>query len=197
MLEEGHLQFKTKKHLYLLKTSAILSRVNGQDISNAAFIHLRHNVKLNRWMRFEQFAQLQNNPINKVTLRGLLGGGPRFKLLQRKQMALYTAPLIMYEYEKSIFPGQQLHEEHNLRWSAYLTTTIVFFQKLTLVHTTYYQPRVSRMKDYRINSETKIKLAITRHLSFEPGLRYMYDADPVPGIPPKQIFVENALKINF
>ena len=98
----AHLQYKSKKSLYLILASYGFLKGGNNKLIDNTFIHLRYNYKLNKTIRWEVFTQLQNNVVTKIKSRYLLGTGPRFKILSTKIIRLYAASLIMYEHETEI-----------------------------------------------------------------------------------------------
>ena len=90
----AHVQYKTKKNLYLILTNYNLLKGSGETFSDNLFYHFRFNHKLNTWLRWEVFTQLQQNSVTGIDVRMLAGTGPRFKLHGTKQFALYTCDAI-------------------------------------------------------------------------------------------------------
>lgn len=194
---ESHLQYKTPRNLYLLKAAGYFTEYNSKQISNAAFLHLRHNMKITPWLRMEEFTQIQDNKITGIDLRYLLGAGPRFKIFQKEKSAMYFAALPMFEYEEDLYPGKRKVIEKNFRLSTYLSLTWQANAILTLVHTTYYQPLLRNINDFKIFSESKLRLSISKHAAIEIGYRFIYDNDPIPGIPGSIYYLDNSLKFSF
>jgi hypothetical protein len=70
-----HFQYKTEKNLWLILGSYDFLRVEHSKFVNNSFFHLRFNRKLNAWLRWEIFAQAQNNLITQMRARILIGTG--------------------------------------------------------------------------------------------------------------------------
>ena len=54
-----HLQYKSKKSLYLLLGNYGFLKAAGTKLIDNTFFHLRYNYKINRTLRWEAFTQLQ------------------------------------------------------------------------------------------------------------------------------------------
>ena len=141
-----HLQYKTKKSLYLWLTDYSLARSSGESFANSGVQHLRYNYKILDWFTAEAFTQAQFNEVLNVKFRWLLGGGPRFKIVKTKPFRLYGATLYMYEYEE-LADTSVIHRDHRL--SSYLSMTLKIKDNLSLINTTYYQPKFADFSDFR------------------------------------------------
>ena len=132
---DAHLQYKSKKSLYLILGSyGFLKGASTKFIDNT-FFHFRYNYKLSKLIRWEAFTQLQNNVVTKIRSRFLLGTGPRFKLVSNEHLHLYAAALIMYEQEKESGTANIIHND--ARNSNYISATIIPNKQIELVSTVF------------------------------------------------------------
>lgn len=189
-----HLQYKTKKSLYLWLTNYSLAKSAGESFANSGIQHLRYNYKILDWLTAEAFTQAQFNEVLSVKFRWLLGGGPRFKAVQTKPFRLYLGTLYMYEYEE-ISDTAIYHRDHRL--SAYVSFTLKIKDNLSLINTTYYQPKFNDFADYRISSQTDLKIKISKHFAFITSYIYYYDAVPAENIPSETHNLQNSLTFDF
>ncbi len=189
-----HLQYKTKKSLYLWLTDYSLARSSGESFANSGVQHLRYNYKILDWFTAEAFTQAQFNEVLNVKFRWLLGGGPRFKIVKTKPFRLYGATLYMYEYEE-LADTSVIHRDHRL--SSYLSMTLKIKDNLSLINTTYYQPKFADFSDFRISSQTDLTIKISKHFSFTTSYIYFFDAVPAENVPPETHRVENGLSFEF
>jgi len=88
----AHVEYKTKKSLYLFLANYNLLKGSGQTLSDNLFYHLRYNYKITKWLRWEVFTQLQQNSVTGIDLRLLAGTGPRFKLSGTKSLHFIQQP---------------------------------------------------------------------------------------------------------
>lgn len=177
----AHVQYKTKKDLYLfLGDYSFLKGAKTKYLDNM-FYHLRYNRKLTEHVRWEVFSQLQTNKVTKIDNRFLAGTGPRFKVSGSGKLQVYLGMLFMYEYEKELSEPAIIH--NNIRNSSYLTLTYKPVQHFELVSTTFFQPDMGRFKDFRILNQESANLFITEKLSATINWNYLYDEYPAAGVP--------------
>jgi Protein of unknown function, DUF481 len=179
----AHLQYKNKtnKDLWLLLSSYSYEKDAVQQFSNSAFAHLRYNHKLNAWLRWEAFAQAQNNLITQLKSRILVGTGPRFKLLSTKIIRLYVATLVMHEKEKEDTHPSIKHNDW--RSSSYVSFTITPTKNIELISTTYYQPLFKKISDYRVLNEATLKVKASKRFALSADWEFLHDRFPAGTAP--------------
>jgi hypothetical protein len=172
-----------------------LLKGSGQTLSDNLFYHLRYNYKINKWLRWEVFTQLQQNSVTGIDLRLLAGTGPRFKLKGTKQFSLYTATAAMFEYEKETTTPAIYHR--NIRSSSYITATYKPNSNAEFTGTVFYQPLYNNFNDYRILNELSAKFKIIKHLSFTAAWYYLYDNMPAASTPKLNYSISNGIEYDF
>lgn len=190
-----HVQYKMNKHLVLLKNDLEFQKVEGNKFANKGISHLRYNYKLFPKIRWEAFVQAQYNKVSKVNFRGLLGTGPRFKLSESENYNVYLGTLIMYEQEEledDITPIQR-----DIRGSGYLSFSLYPTSNITVVSTTYYQPKLAHFSDFRISSQTSLLIKMFEDFSFKSSYTYIYDQFPAVGIPKTQYNFSSGVVYTF
>ncbi len=191
----AHVEYKTVKSLYLFLVNYNLLEGNGQTLNNNLFYHLRYNYKVNKWLRWEVFTQLQQNSVTGIRLRLLAGTGPRFKLRRTKKFSLYTGTSAMYEYEKERTTPVIYHRD--LRSNNYVSCTYKPSENSELIATVFYQPLFSSISDYRILNEISIKFKFIKHVSFTTGWYYLYDSRPAAHTPELNYSISNGIEFTF
>lgn len=189
------IQYKMNKHLVLLKNDLAFQKIEGEDFDNSLVSHLRYNYKLTERTVWEVFIQGQYNKINLIDFRGLIGTGPRFKLSKSEKYKFYLGTLAMYEHEDiadNITPTQR-----NLRASAYLSFSLYPNEHVSLVSTTYYQPRVDKIGDYRISSESSLLVGLFSNFALKTTYIFIYDSFPAVGIPNSQYNFTTGITYSF
>jgi hypothetical protein len=172
-----HLQYKTPHNVWLLLGQTQFVQADREAFENNAFVHLRYNRRLNDWLRVELFAQAQNNIINKVRLRALAGTGGRMRIVKSRPLTIYIGVSYLYEYGEELLPTRiDYRREH--RNSDYLTVTWRPVETVNCVSTTYYQPLIGAVKDYRLAHESRFSFKVLKHLSLTSTFRYTYDSVP-------------------
>jgi len=184
----------------------IISNINfnktgGGSFANSGVQHFRYNRKTNKHLALEGFLQGQYDKVYKVDFRGLVGAGARFKLTKPKvvndtiieKSRVYFGSLLMYEYEKASETDRSVICK-DLRSSNYLTFSFYPINNFSIISTTYYQPKVDLLKDYRLSSVINLKISFSsvekqketsfwNKLKFNLSLSYNYDSEPVSSVP--------------
>lgn len=191
----AHLQYKSKRSLYLILGNYGFLKGAGNTLIDNSFLHLRYNYKINKTVRWEAFTQLQRNTITFISSRFLVGTGPRFKVVSNKIIRLYAASLMMYEYEKEIQQPRVTH--HDIRNSSYVSFSITPNPYLELVSTTFFQPRIDNWNDYRILNQASLKVKAAKHFSVSVNWNYLNDNMPVAGIPSVNYTFSTGLDYEF
>ena len=191
----AHVQYKTKKDLYLFIASYDLLKAENTDLTNNMYYHLRYNRKLNKWLRWEIFTQLQQNTVTGIRYRALYGTGPRFKIHDSKHLHLYTGTAAMYEREEENTKPSVEHRD--IRGSNYVTFTWLPNGMVSLISTFYYQPLFKKFADYRFLNQTSFTVKATKHLSIVTGINYLFDAYPAAGTPREYYEITNGIVYQF
>jgi hypothetical protein len=190
-----HLQYKMNEHLILFKNDVAFQKIEGEDFDNSLITHLRYNYRFHDRIAWEVFVQGQYNKINLIDFRGLVGTGPRFKLTKSELYKFYTGTLIMYEHEK-VADGITPTQKH-FRGSAYLSFSIYHSEHLTLISTTYYQPRLEKFSDFRITTDSSLLVQLFKNFALKTTYRFTYDPFPAIGIPKSQYDFSTGLTYSF
>ncbi len=191
----SQIEYKAKKELWLILGEYSLFKGNGEDFINSSFGHLRYNRKFGKVLRWEAFTQLQYNEVTKINVRFLLGTGPRFKLMDKKKLKIYTASLYMFEYEEEADEFRTIHRQH--RSSSYLTFTFTPTENISLISTTYYQPLFTFIGDYRILNQETIGVDLGKHFTISLKWNFLFDSRPVEGVPNRIISLNTGIEFIF
>ena len=193
---KAHIQFNNKKELWLFVNDLNFQKLEGNSFVNKGTQHLRYNHRINNVIKMEAFLQAQYDAISEIDFRGLAGFGPRFKLYANNDYRFYLGTLIMYEYEKASNIIEDRTQE-DIRGSSYLSFSIYPTENLSIISTSYYQPKLNQLKDYRVSSDTSLLIKIFNTLAFKTTFTYNYDAYPVATIPKTQYELTNGLLYTF
>lgn len=191
---KAHVQYKTKRNLYLLLGNSRLLEAGDSKFVNAGVVHGRFNRKYGKVVRWEMFAQWQYNRVLQVDNRILIGMGPRLKLLSNKKINLYQGTLYMYEYEEVLTP-RETHRNHRL--STYLSGAWRPSKQVTLSGTYYFQPLLKDFTDNRSSGQLKLELGITDKLNFTTTFNFLHDTEPPADVPKEAYRLTNGLKYKF
>ena len=192
----AHIQYAKEKNLMLFVSNLNFQQLESSKFVNRGVQHLRYNYKFQPKLAWEIFVQGQYDAVSNIDFRGLVGTGPRFKVGSSERFKFYLGSLMMYEYEKSEETfGTNINRD--LRGSAYFSFGLYPQDQISVVSTTYYQPKFSAFADYRISSETSVAFKVYKNLGFSSSFTLLFDAFPPTGIPKTQYEWTNGLVYTF
>lgn len=187
-------QYQKNKSRFILLNDLNFIKAGNTDFVNSGYQHFRYNYKINRFVTMEAFTQTQYNPVLKLDFRYLLGAGPRLKLLKRENARIYFATLYMYEYDDIVNDAVNIYEH---RISSYLTFSFSLFKTLEINSTTFYQPKIANISDYRIANDTGLEIHINKHLNYKSTFNLLYDTFQPVGVPDLVYSFKNGLSLKF
>lgn len=193
---QAQIQYNKNKHTVLLLNTLNFMRVEGDDLINNGFQHLRYNFNLSReFLIFEAFTQHQYNSIRLLQRRFLLGAGPRLRIWENDHFAFFFAPLVMYESE--VFNDEKNTKTDKIKGDLYISASYQLDERINFSHTTYYQPDFKYFDQFRLSSETGLEMKFTDKFSFVVSYDLAYDSHP-PGDIPKLFYVlKNGIQYGF
>lgn len=189
-------EYKSNRQLALLLLNLKFLRAGNQDFARNAFAHLRYNYKLTDSWTWEAFMQVQTSPIQLLEQRRLAGTGIRYRLLKSndgRQRMYLGAALIS---EQNMFSGETVWRPIN-RSSNYISMTFRPGKQVTLVNTTYWQPVLGLIKNYRLSTEWVLKLNITQKLAFHVDFDYSIDKNLPTGAPGEVFAWRNGIALQL
>ncbi|EDM44228.1 hypothetical protein SCB49_04345 [unidentified eubacterium SCB49] len=190
-----HIQYKMNNHLILLKNDLAFQKIEGADLENSNITHLRYNYKISSRTALEAFSQIQENKINLIAHRALVGAGIRYKLSNSDNYKFYFGTLAMYEHEKltdGITPIQE-----NIRNSSYLSFSLYPRDNISIISTTYYQPLLKDFNDYRISNQSSLAVEMFKNVTLNISYTFTYDIFPAVGIPSSQYDLSTGIAYSF
>ncbi|MCA9596528.1 MAG: DUF481 domain-containing protein [Myxococcales bacterium] len=190
---------RSEPHFGFLALNGDYSRLNGSVQLARYFAHARYNFTLaTRWW-WEVFAQVEHDRFRRLTFRKLLGTGPRFALMQGEPLAAYLGTAYMLESETLDVQAGSGDDSAPLahRSSSYLSLLAQPDDRVTLVSTTYFQPRFDEPSDYRVLSVTAAKFAISKLLTAGLTFTLRYDSEPPTGVQRTDAELNNTLGLVF
>lgn len=192
----AHLQYSRNRHTALILNNIGLMQVEGNNLINNGFQHLRYNYTPGEgFFTAEIFTQHQYNSIRLLRRRFLLGGGPRFRIYETSDLGIYIAPLVMYEQE--LLDDEAQSRDNRFKGDLYVSLTYALDERVNFTHTTYYQPDLYFFSEYRISSETGLELQFRDRFSFLVTFNFAYDSYPPQDIPGLFYTLKNGIKYSF
>ena len=189
-----HTQYARNRHKFLILNDFNFVKAGNTDFVNSGYQHLRYSYKTNKVITWETFLQAQYNAIMRIEFRALAGTGPRFKLIKREHFRFYVATLYMREYEETALP---FTVNNTNRLSAYATFTWGITPNVEFSSTTFYQPDLENLLDYRLAGDGAFEIGITKKLSFKLNYNFLFDTRQPPGIPDFIYSVRNGISYKF
>lgn len=188
------IQYQKNKSRIIFINDISFIKAGKTNFVNSGYQHLRYNYKISKLLTIEAFTQTQYNPVLKLDFRYLMGAGPRIKLLKKENAKIYFASIYMYEYDDIANDAVNLYEH---RISSYLTCTFNILKNVELVSTTFYQPNLQNLNDYRIANDSSLEIVINKHLNFKSTFNLLYDTYQPIGIPNLVYQLKNGLSVKF
>ena len=184
-------QFKTRKHYFLLLTDWSYAGAEGQQFANTGMSHFRYAYRLfNSPWKWESYTQVQYNQLLNQKIRALAGSGIRWKFLDTDTTHIrgFVGTSAFYEYE-------ELQTEHvinrGVRWSNYLSWFMELKNGVSFTAVTYAQPLFADFKDYRIMGQYSIGFHVLKRLDLRMEYNFFYDSRPPVNVP-KMVFSSSA-----
>ena len=192
------LQYNDSLNTYLFSSDLNFSAVNGQRNINQGSFGLVYNYKVpDKIISAEAIYQYEYNRVKKLKHRNILGGGPRFKVADKKAFKLSMVAYSIYLneiYEKS----DNIENRKSLvKFSSMLTMSIKISDDASFKHLTYYEPDYSDPNDYRIWSESNFKMKINTRFSFSLNFRVDYDSVTPSGVDNMYYALRNSFAYSF
>lgn len=189
-------QYLYKQHLVLFINEINFKEVNAKNLVDKGIQHFRYNYRFSKSFAWEGFVQSQFDEISAIDFRGLIGTGPRFKVSKSETYNFFLGTALMFEYEK-IENALENVRNRDFRNSSYLSFSLFPKENISIVSTTYIQPRLNKWSDFRISNDSKVVIGIVKNLGLSIGVKYLYDAFPAIGIPKEQYRITNGLTYSF
>src|SRR5690606_19726059 len=140
----------------------------------------RYRYRLESWLSGESFVQHEYDEFRRLQLRALFGLGPRFDLPLPPGNTVAVGTAWMLEYERISDDGlpDAGDEQLNHRWSSYIAAGATLTEGISILHTTYWQPKFDDFADYRFLSETSAVLDVKEWLAVQFSFVAAYDSRP-------------------
>ena len=155
----------------------------GVENENKAYLHYRflHTFFSEDW-NWEAFAQNEGDDFRHIHRRLLGGAGVRWRFYHSKSFGrAYLGIGAYYEFldylNVTIDP-----KEHNSRLNAYFAYTKKFGKDSRISFTSYYQPKISALRDHYIYNAASLLVYIYGAIYIKMSLSYAYDTQPAIGI---------------
>ena len=191
-------------HMGLSTRTFVVGRVElgwegGERFSNEALAHLRRVHRVTGRWNPEGFIQVNYDKSRLLDFRWLVGGGLRLGLYRAGATAIHLGVAYMFEHERLGTPVTASHDRRTSvhRSSNYLSINSELKEGVELTWTVYTQPRLRRLDDFRMLSETRFSVDVASRLSLASMARLHYDSKPPDGTKKLDTLITSGVSISF
>ena len=153
--------------------------MNGQDLRDNRYVHLRYSRLFRPRFRSFHFLQFQTNENLLIQRRWLLGSGLRLRVAEDDGKNLDVGVGAMYEAERlreSALEPDDDPDTETVRMANMIVASWAFSETARLVGIAYYQPDVSTFTDYRLTGDVALSVSLTQALSLEVSVDWRHDS---------------------
>lgn len=180
---DARLTFKRLDSVYYELVASVYGRYgqsNGELISKNWGAEASFDATPEADFSLFSFADIEQNPIRKLTLRSRMGAGAKWVLMRQsnEDKTSFSAALLT-AYEKHQIDGEE-PETSSWRWSFRLKRDLAVASKTDLSTAWFLQPRVEAMNDYLVDGIVRISQQLTERVRLTFTFDYFHDSDP-PG----------------
>lgn len=191
-----NLQLNDSLNTYMFYSDVRLSRTDGvNDINSGSFGAIFNHKAEDRMISAEGLMQYQYDGSKKLKHRYIVGGGPRWKMINRDGLKLSLVAYTIYfneKYEAAVKSKKSM---------AKFSTMLSFYTKLSettsIKHNTYYEPDYANPSDYRIESQTTFQAKFNKKFSYRMHVRVNYVSMVPTGVDNFDYAIQNSLSFSF
>jgi len=193
----AHVQNRMDSNTFLLVGKTGFIKASQADLVNFAFGHFRYTHYVSDFLSLEGFTQLQQNRVNGIASRWLIGVGPRGRLIESENANLIVGLLVMREREREVVDSIPINRD--MRVSGYFagSYTPQSAKYISFTNTTYFQPRIGKFADIRIASDWNVEVSLRQNLKLVTTFNIVYDARPPSGLDKTVYALKNGLRFTF
>jgi len=199
---EADLQLQLRKGRYtnILAASYAYKKSQGTLDTNKAFLHLRHRIQfVSRWA-VEGYVQAERDPFARLARRTLAGAGLRWTMLEEAgKSAAYLGLGGLYERDRLSLVSGSTDPRNTKAWrvGSYLTLKYSLNEQARLLSTTFYQPRMSDVADFRLLEEAAVKVRLYENVDVTFALQVRHDSQPPQQVKQTDVTYTSGLEFRF
>lgn len=183
-----------KNRIFLSISKFHFVKAGGDEFVNEGFQHLRYNRMLDKTFDFETFGQVQYNTLVFINLRALAGSGFKIRLVNNEKQKFNVGVSVMYEYNEE---AENNVTRSDVRISNYMSMAFEISSYATFSSTTYFQPLHNKIQDYRLSTNSTLRLKFLGSVDFITTFSLNYDRR-VPDNYPHTIYsLSNGISYSF
>ncbi len=192
------LTYVARKHDFLILGRNNFLRVDGNNVLNDGFVHLRSVFYRNNTYAPELFLQAQYNLDWGLKRRALAGANIRVRMHQTEQFSAFVSTGFMFENEIWEETDGEIREEFNqIKSTTSFNIRGTILENLELAAISYYQARPDRFLKPRFTSDWQVRFHISEHLRF--AIQFVSTLDSDPPLDSVQFIynINNLLEVRF
>jgi len=196
----SRLQWQQKDSYQFIVLSYDYSQTQAQRSSNKSFLHARHAQQYHPRRAWEAFTQVESNEFARLSFRGLIGAGIRWTLGQPNDhysFHLGTGAFAVRETLEHSAGYTDRGDDNFSRANIYIAYKHKLNRQLSLMSTTYYQPRLDDGQDYRALEQASLQVKMTDQLSLSLSVDISHDNHPPADVEETDISYKTALNYRF
>ena len=199
--------YLSQHHSFFLLSQFQYNATSEQAINSTGYGHFRTTFVRQRPLSYEAFAQLQYDQGRGMVIRGLIGGGLRFRIYEEERSDLYVGVGAMREREVWEVP---INDEFGIQGSTvsinlwkstnYLTTHVTLNSHLSFNAIVYFQTGYDPQADFfrhRTSLDANLLMNITSRLAFRTTASFTYENRPIVPIAKFVYTVTNGIQVSF
>ena len=150
------------------------------EFMSKSFEHVRYRYRAAERLELEAFAQNEADEFRRLRGRALVGAGPRVEVVDRARFSLHVGVAAMLEYEEISDDGlaDAGATQTVARASSYAIGRVEIDERLAASETFYVQPRIDRVRDLRLLSESALLVELVKRASLKLALVVAHDSRP-------------------
>ena len=193
-------QYAQKKYTRFALFQYFYGESFHQQNLNKDFVHLRSIQHVTEKYSWEVFTQLQQNKFERLHLRALLGGGLRTYLIPRspkRAVILGTGAFFSHESFINSSGTTDTGTRQLVRGNIYF----VYDKKLSNDHvlftTTYLQPAVTNLRDFRLLEQAGVNTNISKQLAIGLELSISHNNRPPQQVKKTDVLYKTSITYTF
>lgn len=192
------LTYVAMRHDYILLGRNNFLRVEGENVLNDGFIHMRSVLFRENTYAPEMFLQAQYNLDWGLQRRFLAGAAVRIRFTYTDNFRAHASTGLMYENEIWEDTDGEFRELlGQLKSTTSVNISGKLAQNLDLAAISYYQARPDRFLHPRFTSDWQLRFHISENLRFAFQFVSTYDPDPPIGSKEFIYNISNLLEVRF
>lgn len=188
-----------KKVTHYLNLKTLYGESSGVEDENKSFLHIRRIQHLSDRWAWELFGQTENNQFARLNLRVLAGTGGRYQVLETKKHKLLLGVGAYYSVEdiEDRATDTEGGKHQKVKGNLYVIYKRELPNGASFVSTTYAQPVLNKINDFRVLENASLKFKLTENTNFKFSLEMAYDSEPPSSVKKMDLTYSTGIELSF